>query len=94
MKYVVVKDFSDLQDNGHVYRTGDEFPRSGAEASEDRLAELASKNNKRGEALIEKAAKPAKKVEEVIEVKETEEVTEEKEPEVKKSTRSIKKKEK
>ena len=51
-QYIVVKDFSDIQDDRHVYHAGDTFPRMGLEVSEERVAELASKDNKRGEILI------------------------------------------
>jgi hypothetical protein len=63
--YKVIKLFADLQDNNHVYRIGDVFPRSGVEATEERLAELASCNNKQGVPLIEKvdvAKAPSKRV--------------------------------
>lgn len=53
-EYVVLKDFADLQDNKHFYRTGDSFPRTGAEASEERVAELSSANNKCKQPLIAK----------------------------------------
>lgn len=52
MMYTVVKDFTDVKDNRHVYRTGDKFPRDGAVADDKRVAELASVNNARGEVLI------------------------------------------
>lgn len=48
----VLVDFADLQDNGHVYRAGDEFPRGGT-VEPSRAAELASFNNRRGFPLIE-----------------------------------------
>lgn len=51
--YKVIKFFTDLQDGGHPYNVGDIFPRSGVDASKDRLAELASKENKQGMPLIE-----------------------------------------
>lgn len=51
-QYIVVKDFSDIQDDRHVYHAGDTFPRMGLEVSEERVAELASRDNKRGEILI------------------------------------------
>ena len=51
-QYIVVKDFSDIQDDRHVYHAGDTFPRMGLEVSKERVAELASKDNKRGEILI------------------------------------------
>lgn len=50
--YKVIKSFSDLQDNGFVYEVGDVFPRLGKEITQERADELASKNNKRKEALI------------------------------------------
>lgn len=51
MKYVVVTDFTDKNDK-HIYRVGDEFPHSGADVSTERVAELTSKSNMRGEVLI------------------------------------------
>lgn len=51
-KFVVLKDFKDLQDNDHVYRAGHFYPREGVELDEDRAEELASKNNARNEQLI------------------------------------------
>lgn len=62
--YRVIKSFSDLQDNGFVYKAGDTFPRLGKEVTENRLKELSSKENKRGEKLIEGEPEP---VEEIIE---------------------------
>ena len=73
--YKVIKKFHDLQDatktkNGmiyHEYNVGDEFPRKGMDVSEERLEELAGKENKQGVPLIElveekaDAEKPAKK---------------------------------
>lgn len=51
--YKVIKYFTDLQDNGYAYNTGDTYPREGLEVSEERFAELASSNNKRRKPLIE-----------------------------------------
>lgn len=73
MKYVVVTDFTDKNDK-HIYRVGDEFPHSGADVSAERVAELTSKDNMRGEVLIkavqEGKIQPEKeetdKVEEVV----------------------------
>ena len=50
--YIVVKDFTDRIDK-HIYRAGDKYPRSGVDVSDDRVAELTSKNNMRGEVLVE-----------------------------------------
>ena len=58
--YKVVKAFTDLQDNNHVYLAGDKFPREGAKVSDERAAELASDKNARGEALIEAVDVPKK----------------------------------
>lgn len=64
--YTVIRSFTDLQDGEHPYKVGDVFPRLGVDASNDRLAELASRENKQGVPLIklvedEKEKKPAKR---------------------------------
>lgn len=69
--YKVIKHFHDLQDatktkSGVVYReynVGDEYPRKGLKVSEDRLKELAGKDNKQGTPLIKevKEETPLKK---------------------------------
>ena len=51
--YKVIEYFTDLQDNGYAYNTGDTYPREGLEVSEERFAELASSKNKRRKPLIE-----------------------------------------
>ena len=51
--YKVIKSFSDLQDNGFIYEAGDVFPRLGKEVTQERTDELATKNNKRKEVLIQ-----------------------------------------
>lgn len=66
MMYKVIRPFVDLQDGEHPYNVGDIFPRSGVDASKDRLAELASRENKQGVPLIklvedEKEKKPVKR---------------------------------
>jgi hypothetical protein len=45
--------FIDLQDNGHRYEVGDEYPRLGLKPSLARISELSGEKNKRGIALIE-----------------------------------------
>lgn len=54
MKFKVIKSFRDLQDKGHVYGIGDEFPREGVEVADKRVKELASAKNKVGVPLIKK----------------------------------------
>lgn len=51
--YKVIEYFTDLQDNGYAYNSGDTFPREGLEVSEERIAELAGSKNKRRKPLIE-----------------------------------------
>ena len=48
----VIIAFADLQDDGHIYNVGDEYPRAGVTVSKERLEELASNRNRRGVALI------------------------------------------
>ena len=50
-KYVVIKDFRDLQDNRHLYRAGDKYPRKGR-VKKERIEELMSDKNLAGEPLI------------------------------------------
>ena len=44
--YKVIKLFTDLQDNGHRYEVGDEYPRLGLKPSLARIAELSGSNNR------------------------------------------------
>ena len=58
MMYKAVKHFEDLTDNRHPYNEGDIFPRKGLKVSKERIDELASTKNKRGEVLIVEIKKP------------------------------------
>ena len=58
MKYEVVKKFVDLQDNNYMYRVGDSFPRAGMTVSDERIAELASTQNRQGAILIKPVEEP------------------------------------
>lgn len=51
MNYEVIKDFTDLQDDNHIYRAGDKYPRKGR-AKKERIEELSGTDNKHGEPLI------------------------------------------
>ncbi|WP_245669364.1 hypothetical protein [Caryophanon tenue] len=51
MKYKVIKQFKDLQDNNHIYNVGDKYPRKGR-INKERAEELSSTNNKIGLPLI------------------------------------------
>lgn len=82
--FKVIKFFTDIQDHDHAYRVGDEFPRKGLTVSEERLAELASPNNKRGIPLIERVGEPEAEVKpepepEIVEAESTEIVQQEEE---------------
>lgn len=61
--YKVIKAFADLLDNNHPYNVGDVFPHKGCSypVSEERLAELATKNNKQGVPLIRSVEETPKK---------------------------------
>ena len=55
-KYIVIynKGFKDLEDNNHLYRKGDIYPREGLEPTKKRIKELTSEKNKIGKILIQK----------------------------------------
>lgn len=68
--YKVIKAFTDLQDNNHLYKEGDTYPRDGFDVLPSRIKELATTANRRGEILIKeieedepKPKKTAKKTE-------------------------------
>lgn len=52
--YIVLKDFTDLQDKNTLYCKDDFYPSLGKTVSLERIEELSSSDNKRGEALIKK----------------------------------------
>lgn len=56
--YKVIEYFEDLQDDKYAYNVGDIYPREGLNPPAERIKSLASKNNRRGEPLIKKAAEP------------------------------------
>lgn len=79
--YIVLEEFVDLQDDKHMYKEGDEYPRTGYSPLEERIKELLTGANILGKPLIAKGeAKKAVEIKEepkaVIEEK-TEAVTEE-----------------
>lgn len=59
-KYVVIKQFKDLNDNNHLYKVGAKFPRGNKKVSQERLDELLGSNNRQGTPLIEKETKADK----------------------------------
>lgn len=65
MKYKALSFFRDMQDDGYLYKAGDEYPRAGYEPDAERIKALASNNNKHGAAVIVEIA------EQVVEQKET-----------------------
>lgn len=56
--FVVIKAFTDLQDNKHVYKPGDFYPRKESKLDEKRAKELASIDNARKESLIVQVVQP------------------------------------
>lgn len=58
MKYITIKYFTDLQDNGHAYHEGDVFPREGFEVSDERIKELSTNANRRKRPLIKAIEEP------------------------------------
>lgn len=49
---IVKKDFTDAEDNKHIYRKGETYPRKSVEVSKERIEALATTKNKRKEVLI------------------------------------------
>ena len=62
--YRVIKAFTDLRHH-HAYSVGDTFPHNGVKVDAERIAELASVNNRLGvpliEAIVEKPKRTRKK---------------------------------
>ena len=61
MAYKVIEYFEDLQDNGRPYNVGDVFPAGGNTVSAERIAELASTQNRRRIPLIEEIEEKPKR---------------------------------
>ena len=61
MAYKVIEYFEDLQDNGRPYNVGDVFPVDGNTVTAERLAELASTQNRRRIQLIEEVVEKPKR---------------------------------
>jgi len=53
MKYRVLENFSDKQDDRRPYKVGDIYPREGLDPSPQRIAELLGSENVRGRPIIE-----------------------------------------
>ncbi|CEH26034.1 TPA: hypothetical protein PD760_002622 [Staphylococcus aureus] len=49
---IVKVDFTDLEDNRHVYMKGHVYPRKGYDPTDERIKSLASDENKRNEQMI------------------------------------------
>lgn len=63
MAYKVIKDFTDEQSGGRVYRKDNVFPAEGLQVTDERLKELSTKENKRNEVLIEEVKAEEKEIE-------------------------------
>ena len=58
--YKVIYEFLDLQDDSHIYKVGDVYPRKGSETTLERATELMGTSNKIGKPLIVEEEKPKK----------------------------------
>lgn len=56
--YRVIRYFTDLQDNDYAYNVGDVYPRQGVAVTGERIAELASAENRQKTPLIESVDEP------------------------------------
>ena len=70
MAFIVVKDFTDLQDNNYKYEKDNFFPREGMSVLPSRIKELSTTANRRHEILIKEVPdeveeKPKKKTKSV-----------------------------
>ena len=61
MPYKVIEYFEDLKDNGRPYNVGDVFPVDGNTVTAERIAELASTQNRRRIPLIEEIKEKQKR---------------------------------
>jgi hypothetical protein len=52
--FEVLVDFYDVKDEGHLYKKGDEYPRSGYKTKKERIDELSSTNNVYGKQIIKR----------------------------------------
>lgn len=80
MKYIVLSEFADLQDEKHVYGIGDEYPRKGYSPSAERVDELSTGKNLLHKPLIQKIEEQSTEVKEPEKVEEIEAVEEVEEP--------------
>lgn len=92
MRYTVIRDFTDLQDNNFKYRVGDEFPRPGTKVSDERIDELSTTKNRRGLPMIQKIEEPEEPTEKTESIEEPEAVAEKAPEETPKPKRGRKKK--
>jgi arginine utilization protein RocB len=56
--YIVIKLFTDLQDDNWLYNVGDVYPHKGLNVTESRIKELSSANNRQGKPLIKLIKEP------------------------------------
>lgn len=79
-EYVALSFFADLQDNGYEYNVGDAFPREGLSVSPERILELSSEANLRGEPVIGMSMPPVDEKPKEEDERPQEEASEEAEP--------------
>lgn len=93
MKYTVLSEFADLQDEKHVYGIGDVYPREGYTPTAERVDELCTGKNLLHKPLIQKVEDSTHEVEKTTEIEEQkpEEIAEETETEEEQPKRRRKK---
>ena len=75
-KYLVIKSFSDMQDNNYKYKVGDYFPHDGLTVKAERIEELSTNKNRRKMPMIkeiqeEQSEETAPVKDEITDVEET-----------------------
>lgn len=58
--YLVIRNFTDIEDNNHHYAIGDKYPRKGKRPSKARVEALMNGNNRSGLKLIKEVKSPNK----------------------------------
>lgn len=74
MTFLVIAPFVDLEDEHHIYRKGDIYPRAGLNVSDERIMQLLSTQNKARKSFLERVAEQTNEESSVVETKTVETV--------------------
>lgn len=58
MRYIVIRPFTDLTDNGRFYDVGSAYPAEGVKANKARINSLLNGTNKNGKVYLKKVSEP------------------------------------